>query len=107
MGAQTSSGGNQDVPLKSKSFSHQLFTQIADDIGSGNADETDMQQRIGSYTDLKSKFLSASRLHLDEQFMSQSTHEFTDESLDDAQFRAQMNEDYKEMIQNINSPRKD
>jgi len=36
-----------------------LVAEIADDIGSGNADETDMQVRIGSYKDLRLKFLSA------------------------------------------------
>ncbi len=60
---------------------------IADDIGSGNADEADMQARIGSYKDLKLKFMSASKLHLDEQLMYNSTHEFTDESLDEAKFK--------------------
>lgn len=87
MGAQNSISGS-NVPLQSKSFSQVLLHQIADDIGSGNADEAEMQQRIGSVNDLKGKFLSASRLHLDEQFMSHSTHEFTDESYDEAAFRA-------------------
>ncbi|CDW84900.1 UNKNOWN [Stylonychia lemnae] len=93
MGAQASTSNN--IPLKSKSLSQKLFLDIADDIGSGNADEQDMQVRIGSYKDLKSKFLSASKLHLDEQLGYNSTQEFTDESLDEVRFREQMLEDTK------------
>ena len=69
--------------------------EIADDVGSGNADEINMQVRIGSLKDLKLKFLSASKMHIDEQSSYQSTLEHSEESFDESKFREQFQTENK------------